>query len=151
MCVNSSWGEWDRRISLKGGNQKSSFEERRECKLAGKRIRYVYGFSTQFTTQSCTPYRASERPLQALDFSAAKTLQRAAIAASSAPPSSHRRSVTAPDPGCLTEEAALGRWMGAVVGRLVSQSTDPSGDDHRRLQSEAEPRKGWASTFTSVS
>lgn len=41
--------------------------------------------------------------------------------------------MTAADPGCLTEEAAPGRWM--VVGRLVSQSTDPSGEDHRRLQS----------------
>ena len=50
--------------------------------------------------------------------------------------------MTAPDPRCLIEEAALGRWMGAVVGRLVSQATDPNGDDHRRLQSEAEPRKG---------
>lgn len=58
--------------------------------------------------------------------------------------------MTAADPGCLVEEAALGRWVGAVVGRLVSQSTDPSGEDHRRLQSEAEPRKGSASTSTSA-
>ena len=100
------------------------------------------GFPTIYYTELYPLHRTFERPLQALDFSAAKTLQRAAIVASSAPPSSHRKSVTAPDSRCLIEEAALGRWMGAVVGRLVSQSTDPNGDDHRRLQSEAEPRKG---------